>query len=82
MRDMSDVPAAVMTLPPELWLGALVIVVAARQLVPLLAIFLPEKLAARAERVLRIQRGQPDAHHGGEAAEDPEVDPERHRHDT
>ncbi|MBV8994944.1 MAG: hypothetical protein JO287_14895 [Pseudonocardiales bacterium] len=58
---MSDVFSGVMTLPPEVWLSALGIVLTKRLLVPLLAIFLPEKQARRAERVLRIQRGRPDA---------------------
>lgn len=61
MPGMNDTLAGVMTLPPEFWLLALSSVLAARLLVPLLAIFLPEKLAHRAERVLRIQRGRPDA---------------------
>jgi hypothetical protein len=69
----SDMSAAVTTLSPELGLVALVVVFVARQLVPLLAIFLPEKLAARAERVLRIQRGRPDS--------EPEADPERSQDD-
>jgi hypothetical protein len=51
-----------------------VYIAVAYRLIPLLAIFLPEKLARRAERVLRIQRGRPDA--------EPEVVPERPQDDA
>lgn len=82
MPGMNDVLAGVTALSPKLWLVALAIVlvvrlVAARQLIPLLAIFLPEKLARRAERVLRIQHGRLDAQHGSEATDEPEAGPER-----